>query len=64
MFPLYGYGGKINGAVSHCFPLNPQQESVHGIPNVVATYEHAIRNIQLWGPTNFAPVIRQVNPFR
>ena len=47
VFPVFGYGGKVSGAVSHCFPLNanPGSPAVHGIPGVVGVYEQAIRTV-------------------
>jgi hypothetical protein len=63
LFPVYGFGARIppNGQVSHMFPcnFNPQNPFVHGVPGIIAAYQQAISSVQLYGPTNFAPVIQQ-----
>ncbi|KAG0335537.1 Copine-8 [Podila horticola] len=60
-FPVYGFGGRVNGAVSHCFALNgnPQYPEVDGVDGILAAYWHALQFAELYGPTNFAPVINQ-----
>ncbi|KAG0221437.1 Copine-8 [Mortierella sp. GBA43] len=69
-FPVYGFGGKVNGQVSHCFALNgnPQFPEVEGVDGILAAYWHALQHAQLYGPTNFSPVINQTaticNQFR
>jgi len=62
-FPAYGFGAKVNdGAVSHCFHLNfnPANPECDGIEGILNAYRHSMKTIELWGPTNFAPIIRQV----
>jgi len=61
-FPVYGFGAKFNNKVSHCFPLNgnEMQPKVFGIEGIMNAYAHTLRNIILYGPTNFAPVIKKV----
>ncbi|KAJ3157472.1 Copine-8 [Geranomyces michiganensis] len=62
-FPVYGFGAKLtDGSVSHCFALNGNiaNPHVHGVHGVLAAYDSAISQIQLWGPTNFSPIINQV----
>jgi len=61
-FPIYGFGAKVNNVVSHCFPLNnnEMQPKVFGIEGIMNAYAHALRNVVLYGPTNFAPVIKKV----
>ena len=65
LFPALGFGGKIGGQVSHEFALNgiPQNPYCVGIPGVVEAYHTALRSVQLWGPTNFAPIISHVAKF-
>jgi len=65
LFPALGFGGKIGGHVSHEFALNgiPQNPYCVGIPGVVEAYHTALRSVQLWGPTNFAPIISHVAKF-
>lgn len=51
--------------MSHEFALNgnPQNPYCQGIPGVVAAYHQAIQSVDLWGPTNMAPVINHVKRF-
>lgn len=59
MFPVYGFGGKINGVVDHCFPLtfDPQNPYAHGLNGILACYRQALQTVALSGPTLFAPTI-------
>ncbi|ORX58526.1 Copine-domain-containing protein [Piromyces finnis] len=61
-FPVYGFGAKVNSRVSHCFPLNgnEMQPKVFGIEGIMNSYANTLRNIVLYGPTNFSPVINKV----
>jgi len=58
-FPVYGFGAKIGGNVTHCFPLNgnPQNPEVAGIQGILGVYEYAIHNCELYGPTIFSKII-------
>ena len=63
---LYGFGGSIppyTNRASHCFALNGDifNPRVNGIEEVIQCYSRAITNCQLYGPTNFAEVINEVN---
>ena len=62
MFPALGFGAKIGGKVSHEFALNgnPANPYCAGIQGVVAAYQQAIAAVELYGPTNVAPVINHV----
>lgn len=59
MFPVYGFGGKINNVVSHCFPLtfDPGNPNVHGLQGIMAAYRNSFGMVRLSGPTLFAPII-------
>uniref|UniRef100_A0A8C2YVE6 Copine family member 9 n=1 Tax=Cyclopterus lumpus TaxID=8103 RepID=A0A8C2YVE6_CYCLU len=63
-FPAYGFGAKLppDGKISHAFPLNSNTENPNcvGIEGVLEAYFQSLRTVQLYGPTNFAPVINQV----
>ena len=65
MFPALGFGAKIGGKVSHEFALNgnPANPYCAGIQGVVAAYQQAIAAVELYGPTNVAPVINHVANF-
>ncbi|GJJ72780.1 hypothetical protein EMPS_05138 [Entomortierella parvispora] len=60
-FPCYGFGLRVNGQVSHCWALNgnPEYPEVDGVDGILAAYWHALTYSELYGPTNFAPVINQ-----
>ncbi|KAG0576615.1 hypothetical protein KC19_5G094200 [Ceratodon purpureus] len=60
-FPCWGFGARIDGSVSHCFPLNNNVSTpeVEGIEGIQAAYFQAVYSVELYGPTWFAPVIRQ-----
>ena len=55
----------MGGQVSHEFALNgnPSNPYCVGIQGVVEAYHTALRGVQLWGPTNFAPIINHVARF-
>jgi len=64
MFPALGFGARLppQGNISHEFYLNlsPTSPYCEGIDGVVAAYHHALNSVQLYGPTNFSPVINHV----
>ncbi|KAL1110298.1 hypothetical protein AAG570_008375 [Ranatra chinensis] len=67
VFPVLGFGARLppHGKVSHEFfvnmhPSNPYCTRVSG---VLEAYRSCLRQIQLYGPTNFAPVINHVAKF-
>ncbi|ODM98412.1 Copine-8 [Orchesella cincta] len=63
MFPVYGFGARIPplGAVSHNFYVTLTQSSYcYGIPGVMESYRNCIRQIQMYGPTCFSPIINHV----
>jgi len=59
LFPIFGFGGKVNGTVSHCFPLtfNPSNPNVQGLNGILGAYRESLSRVVLSGPTLFAPVI-------
>lgn len=65
MFPAYGFGARLppHGQVSHLFPINFNQQNPYcnGIGGVMEAYQSCIRKVQLYGPTNFSPIIRSVS---
>lgn len=60
LFPIYGFGAKINGQIDHSFPLtfNPQYPCVKGLDGIMHAYHSALTKIEFSGPTLFAPIIR------
>lgn len=65
LFPALGFGAKVEGKVSHEFALNgnPHNPYCVGIPGVVQAYQSALQSVELWGPTNVAPIINHVARF-
>ena len=63
----FGFGAKLffpnckSSAVNHCFPLNdnPKNPEVDGFESLMSCYVNALRNMELSGPTYFAPIIRE-----
>jgi len=64
LFPVLGFGARLppDGRVSHEFYVNmhPSNPYCQGMAGVLAAYKACIGQIQLYGPTNFAPTIRHV----
>lgn len=58
---MLGFGAKLppNGEVAHQFPLNgnPSHPYCSNIDEIMQHYRNALSNVQLYGPTNFSPVI-------
>lgn len=63
-FEAFGFGAKLpnQSSVSAVFPLDLARgaSQVIGISGVMSAYRHALQNVQLYGPTNFAPIIDTV----
>ncbi|KAF1755625.1 hypothetical protein GCK72_012075 [Caenorhabditis remanei] len=63
-FEAFGFGAKLpyQSSVSAIFPLDLQRgtSQVIGINGVMSAYRHSLQNVQLYGPTNFAPIIDTV----
>lgn len=59
MVPMYGFGGKIGGQISHCFHMNfdPRDPEVYGMEGVMHSYRNSLQAVELSGPTLFAQVI-------
>jgi hypothetical protein len=60
-FQVYGFGGEYRGQVSHCFPVNGNDDDpvVVGIDGILQAYHDSLKSIKLSGPTWFAPLIRR-----
>nr|XP_045011340.1 copine-6 isoform X2 [Jaculus jaculus] len=63
-FPAFGFGARIppNFEVSHDFAINfdPENPECEEISGVIASYRRCLPQIQLYGPTNVAPIINRV----
>ena len=52
MFPVYGFGGSINGQVNHCFPVtmdptHAQVSGVNGILEVRIYVSEGFKSVQI-----------------
>ncbi|XP_074838915.1 copine-6 [Carettochelys insculpta] len=63
-FPAFGFGARIppNYEVSHDFAINfdPENPECERISGVIEAYKRCLPQIQLYGPTNLAPIIGRV----
>jgi len=65
--PCFGFGGKpkfpqlYSTTVQHCFPMTgfPQNPWCLGLEGILQSYAHALQNVDLSGPTLFAPILQQ-----
>ncbi|XP_064411004.1 copine-4 isoform X2 [Latimeria chalumnae] len=64
MFPAFGFGARIppEYKVSHDFAVNFNEDNPEctGVQGVVEAYQNCLPKIQLYGPTNIAPIIQKV----
>ncbi|KAM3928060.1 copine-4 [Leptodactylus fuscus] len=64
MFPAFGFGARIppDYKVSHDFAINFNEDNPEcaGIQGVVEAYQNCLPKLQLYGPTNIAPIIQKV----
>ena len=61
-FPALGFGAEVppDYRVSHQFSLNGTgNPNCYMVDGIVQAYLAAIKNVRLYGPTNFAPIINQ-----
>ena len=65
LFPVYGYGAKLanSNEANHCFPINgnPSDPNINTIDGILLAYRQILPLITLYGPTYFAPIIRELN---
>ena len=49
--------------MSHCFALNGNifDPECEGLDGVLDAYKNALKHVDLYGPTHFAPVLDMVN---
>ena len=63
---MLGFGATVppsTNRASHCFALNGNifDPEVDGLDGVIEAYKNSLKNVNLYGPTNFAPIIELVN---
>ena len=71
LFPVFGFGFKftnlsnnnwgIYNADNYPVNCNTSDPNIHLIDNVLKEYRQFITKVTLWGPTNFAPMINDLN---
>ena len=62
LYPCFGFGAIINNIPMQLFNLNFQQDpNIKYIDGIIKAYHDAINIVQLWSPSNFAPIIREMN---
>jgi len=61
---VYGYGGKFfnrNEVEFQCsLTGDPNCPSVYGVAGILAAYHNSLQSAELYGPTNFSPIIRKI----
>ena len=65
-FPVLGFGARVppTNQVSHEFFVNLSPSPYcSGIDGVVDAYRRCLQSVTLYGPTNFAPILRHVTRF-
>jgi len=60
MIPVWGFGGRVFGEVSHCFALTFDEAApdVQGVEGIMRVYDNAFKNVTLSGPTLFSQIIQ------
>ena len=70
LFPVFGFGFKFKnyrstsvnyGTDNYPINCNLNDPNINLIDNVLKTYREFITQVNLWGPTKFAPLIRDLN---
>eukprot|EP00043_Microstomoeca_roanoka_P010274 m.97645 g.97645 ORF g.97645 m.97645 type:complete len:520 (+) comp14838_c0_seq2:31-1590(+) len=61
-YPAFGFGCRYQGRVSMEHPLTGDASNPYcqGIEGLLAAYQATLHNVELYGPTNMAPIIRHV----
>lgn len=58
---MYGFGGKINNVISHCFPLTITEDPyVYGVEGIMDVYKSALTFVGLSGPTRFSDLLKTI----
>lgn len=68
MVPVYGFGGRpkfpllSTQQTMHCFPLNgkPNDPYCFSLEGIMESYNYALHNVELNGPTLFCPILTEV----
>ena len=59
-FPVWGFGGRVNGEKRHCFAvnMNDADPDVNGVQGIVDAYTNSFNTTKLSGPTYFTEIIQ------
>jgi hypothetical protein len=61
LYPCFGFGAKIQGKGHRLFNLNFQSNpNIQYIEGIIQAYHAAFNYVQLFGPTYFGPIIKEV----
>ena len=61
LMPAYGFGARIRGQVYHDFHLNQMENpDCYGVLGILEAYQRFLPTAELYGPTNFSPIINLV----
>jgi hypothetical protein len=60
MIPVWGFGGRVDGEVSHCFSLtfDESKPEVRGVEGIMQSYDNAFKRVALSGPTLFSQIVQ------
>lgn len=60
--PTFGFGAQVKSKYSDCFAVNFNEASpyVESWEGVLQAYSNCVPKVELYGPTNFAPVISRI----
>lgn len=64
-FPVYGFGGTVDGKTNQCFALNGNEENaeVEGIQGILNVYRESLTKIGLANETLFSEVINKASEY-
>ena len=63
-YPCFGFGAKIGNTPYPIFNLNFEKDpNIKFIDGIINAYHKALKSVQLYGPTFFGPIIREMNNF-
>ena len=59
-YPVYGFGAKRNGSISHCFPIGSSGAEVDGVDGILKAYKESFRSgLIMSSPRDFSDVIQK-----
>ena len=62
LFPCFGFGAKYKEQTLQAFNLNLKNDpNINFIQGIIEEYHKALSVVNLWGPTYFSPIIKNMN---